>query len=236
MENIEGKTYEVEIIPKKRVLRSIARDLNLTMAVMELIDNSIDAWKRNNTGNKLVVNIKINKADDAPSIFEYADNSGGVKINNISQLFTLGDTGASEEEESIGEFGVGLKRALFSMAQAFSIESKFQGEKGFVCNVKVDSFLSDSNWKLNYTVGTSIPDGKSSIKFVNLNYEVSEKIEREIRKAIAETYSRTIANNGEVFVNNTEIIFHKFGRKIQVRFCESLKSFYYLSDYRMVKI
>ena len=213
MENIQGKNFTIEIIPKKRVLQSIARDINLNMAILELIDNSIDAWKRNNTGNKLVIAIKVTKGDKDNgklSQLDYEDNAGGIPVKKITELFTLGDTGASQYEKSIGEFGVGLKRALFSLSKEFIIESKAPQEDGFTCKVDVSSFLKDPEWKLEYSVGSSAPLEKSIIRFLGLNYEIGDKTERDFRKVIAETYSHTISNNGEIFVNNTEVTFHKF--------------------------
>ena len=89
---MKGEVIKVNVTPKKRVLRSIARDLDLTRPVLELIDNSIDAWKINNTGTKLVINIHVSKKD---SKLIFKDNAGGVSMSSISQLFTLGDTGRS---------------------------------------------------------------------------------------------------------------------------------------------
>lgn len=220
MENIQKTPIVIEITPKKRVLRSIARDLTLNMSILELIDNSIDAWKRNKTGDKLVVSIKISKGvkeDKKISQLDYEDNSGGISISKISELFTLGDSGGSENEESIGEFGVGLKRSLFSISDEFLIESKANEEEGFTCKVNVKSFINDPNWKLEYLPGTNISKGKTIVKFLGLNFEVGDKIERELRKEIAETYSHTISNNGEVFVNNQDITFHKFDEWTEFR-------------------
>lgn len=207
MEAIKSGVIKVNVTPKKRVLRSIARDIDLTRSVLELIDNSIDAWKTNNTGIKLVIDIHISKQDHK---LTFKDNSGGVPRTSIAQLFTLGDTGRAAREDSIGEFGVGLKRALFSISKDFTLDAKYSGESGFHCPVNVNKYLADDEWELVCELGTNVPEGSTLIEFTDMNFEVSDKVERELRKAIAETYVDTLTNNGEVFVNSTAVTFNKF--------------------------
>ena len=209
MEDIKSQVIKVNVTPKKRVLRSIARDLDLTRSVLELIDNSIDAWKTNNTGMKLVIDIHISKQDRK---LTFKDNSGGVPMSSISQLFTLGDTGRSAREDSIGEFGVGLKRALFSLSKDFTLDARYPEENGFHCPVNVSKYLADDEWELVCEHGTKAPEGSTIIEFIDLNFEVSDKVERELRKAIAETYVDTLTNNGEIFVNSTAVNFNKFNQ------------------------
>lgn len=209
MENMKGGVIKVNVTPKKRVLRSIARDLDLTRSVLELIDNSIDAWKTNNTGIKLVIDIHVSKKD---SKLIFKDNAGGVSMSSLSQLFTLGETGRAAREDSIGEFGVGLKRALFSLSKDFTIDARYPEEKGFHCPVNVSKYLADDEWELVCVSGATAPEGSTIIEFTDLNFEVSDKVEHELRKAIAETYVDTLINNGEIFVNSTAVSFNKFNQ------------------------
>lgn len=209
MVNMGNQIIKINVTPKKRVLRSIARDLDLTKSILELIDNSIDAWKSNKTGKKLAIDIHISKDSNT---LTYQDNSGGVPSSSISQLFTLGDTGREVREDSIGEFGVGLKRALFSISSEFKLYSRYPEEEGFHCSVDVSKYLEDDDWELVCETGSKTPEGSTTIEFNSLNFEVSDRVERELRKIIAETYVDTIPNNGEIFINSTDVVFNKFNQ------------------------
>ena len=46
MENPLSEFKKINITPKKKLLRSMATDLDFRMALFEIIDNSIDAWKK----------------------------------------------------------------------------------------------------------------------------------------------------------------------------------------------
>ncbi len=207
MENQSSYFKRINITPKKKLLRSMATDLDFRMALFEIIDNSIDAWKKNRTNTKLMIHIY---ADREHGTLTYQDNAGGVEENNIAELFTLGDNGKKNSQETIGEFGVGLKRALFFMAKRFVLESKALGEDGFRINLDVDRYFDDENWEMAYSLKTDLDEGSTRITFSAINFNMSEKVERDLRKSIAETYAYTLTNSGEIFINNTPVTFYKF--------------------------
>ena len=185
----------------------MATDLDFRMALFEIIDNSIDAWRKAQTGTKLMIHIYADREHDS---LIYTDNAGGVKENNIAELFTLGDNGSKTSQETIGEFGVGLKRALFFMAKRFVLETRAPGETGFKTDLKVDSYFNDENWEMSYVPGTDLDEGFTRITFLEMNFTLSDKVERELRKSIAETYAYSLTNNGEIFINDTSVTFYKF--------------------------
>lgn len=207
MENLSSDLKKINITPKKKLLRSMATDLDFKMALFEIIDNSIDAWKKNRRDTKLMIHIYADKENNK---LTYLDNAGGVRENNIAELFTLGDNGNKNSQETIGEFGVGLKRALFFIAKRFVIESKSLGELGFRTELDVDRYFDDENWEISYTRGNELDEGSTKITFSNFNFSFSDKVERDLRKAIAETYAYTLVSNGEIFINDVAVIFYKF--------------------------
>ncbi len=207
MENPLSEFKKINITPKKKLLRSMATDLDFRMALFEIIDNSIDAWKKNRTDTKLMIHIY---ADRERGTLTYMDNAGGVSESNIAELFTLGDNGSKTSQETIGEFGVGLKRALFFIAKKFVLESKTFNEPGFKTVLDVDRYFDDENWEMQYSLHNDLDEGSTRISFSGLNFNMSEKVERELRKGIAETYAYTLANNGEIFINESPVTFYRF--------------------------
>ena len=153
MDNSSSNLKKINITPKKRLLRSMATDLDFKMALFEIIDNSIDAWKNNGSNSKLMIHIY---ADKETSTLIYLDNAGGVKESHFAELFTLGDNGNKNSQETIGEFGVGLKRALFFLAKNFVLESKSAGEVGFRTEMDVDRYFDDENWEISYSAGSDL--------------------------------------------------------------------------------
>ena len=207
MEDALSTIKRIDITPKKKLLRSMATDLDFRMALFEIIDNSIDAWRKAQTGTKLMIHIYADRPNNS---LMYTDNAGGVKENNISELFTLGDNGSKTSQETIGEFGVGIKRALFFMAKRFVLESRAQQETGFKTELDVNSYFDDENWEMSYISGTNLDEGFTRITFSEMNFTMSEKLERDLRKNIAETYAYTLTGKGEIFINDTPVTFYKF--------------------------
>ncbi|MGP6294294.1 ATP-binding protein [Caldiplasma sukawensis] len=197
----------ISIIPKKRILRSMATDLDYKKALLEMIDNSIDSWNRTKPNQKLIINIKLDKEKNS---LYYRDNAGGVKESDIARMFTLGENSNGKDDATIGEFGVGLKRSLFVLAKKFEIRSRSPGELGFRTELDVEKYFDDENWEIIYYKGANLDEGETEFEFTELTFEFPEKAEREFRKLIAETYAYSFSNNGEIFINDNAVKFSKF--------------------------
>lgn len=105
----------------------ITRDIDLTDAIIELIDNCVDGVKRMGKEHfdSYLIDIVIDK-----DFFTIKDNCGGIDIEIAREYaFKFGrpkDTNKDENKvETTGTFGIGMKRALFKMGSHFFIESTF---------------------------------------------------------------------------------------------------------------
>lgn len=101
----------------------ITRDIVLLDAVKDLVDNCVDgarAIRASGDYRGLTVDIEITKDH-----FLIVDNCGGISVDVAQEYaFRFGRAaGAPSVHGSIGQFGVGMKRALFKMGKAFEVVS-----------------------------------------------------------------------------------------------------------------
>lgn len=122
----------------------LTRDLSIVDAINDLVDNSIDGAKRlreNGNFEGLWINIFI----DGNS-FRIEDNCGGIDIEVARKYaFRFGRPKEMPKTDfSIGQFGVGMKRAFFKLGTSFYVESKHANSE-FAIAVSIDEWLSKKN-------------------------------------------------------------------------------------------
>lgn len=116
----------------------LVRDIPLEQAVLDLVDNSIDGAKRTDAtsfeGRK--IEIQIDKGQ-----FRILDNCGGFERKLARDYaFRFGrPPGTPKTPNSIGQFGVGMKRALFKFGRHFIVRSATEKEQWAV-DVDVDKW------------------------------------------------------------------------------------------------
>ena len=121
---------KIDASPTKEFFISIlARDVNLSDAINDLVDNCIDGARRlRPDGNYSGLTIDITLQEDN---FAIIDNCGGMSYEIARDYaFKFGRAAdAPLTDGSIGKFGVGMKRALFKMGTGFQIESTSANSK-----------------------------------------------------------------------------------------------------------
>jgi len=128
---------------KEFFIHMLTRDVLLTRAIIDLVDNSIDGAHRlrgTNSFEGLWVHIEL-----SAEFFRVTDNCGGIPINIArNYAFRFGRPREAEQTPgSVGLFGVGMKRTFFKLGRAFSVSSRSRTEQ-FALNVDVDQWLRDS--------------------------------------------------------------------------------------------
>lgn len=114
--------------PNKEVVLGAWRDLDRSEALLELIDNSIDAWNRrrerypDKTAPELNVYLDI---DSQSGQLAYEDNAGGVPTDKLVNLVVPGYSETDALAASIGSYKTGGKKAIFRLATAVNITTKF---------------------------------------------------------------------------------------------------------------
>jgi len=114
--------------PTKDVVLGAWRDLNRSEAILELIDNSIDAWlQRRQTYPKKVapeLNVYVD-IDKATHQLTYEDNAGGVSVDKLQNLVVPGFSDTTPLTNTIGSYRTGGKKAIFRLAREVAVTTRY---------------------------------------------------------------------------------------------------------------
>ncbi|MBY6163263.1 ATP-binding protein [Mameliella alba] len=143
----------VDASPTKAFFCSvITRDLSLEDAIADLVDNCVDGAKRLRgsgfmlDGQKLYDGLFVELNFDKTR-FSISDNCGGIDLDVARKYaFKFGrDEGFDGTPGSVGQFGVGMKRALFKMGADFSVRTKTISDQ-YTIKVNVPDWIKDPHW------------------------------------------------------------------------------------------
>jgi DNA topoisomerase VI subunit B len=104
----------LEAIPSKRLFLSIIADYDLNRSICELVDNGLDVWVRRGKVGPITVSLILDCDQQRISV---SDDAGGLPKAELSYIVGPGQTGSSADDETIGIFGVGTKRAVVALSQ-----------------------------------------------------------------------------------------------------------------------
>lgn len=202
---------------KEFFIYMITRDLSLTDAIIELIDNCIDGVKRQ--GKDSFDNFKINIYLSKDK-FVIKDNCGGIDIIIAREYaFKFGRskkaTEDAEQIETTGTFGIGMKRALFKMGEHFYIRSTFHSS-WFELVIDVPEWaINEEEWDFKFQdfkeeIENSEDTCGTYIEVTNLypgiaNNFMSIPYKNEVIKKIQKRTSYEISKGLSIEVNNVKI-------------------------------
>lgn len=124
----KGKPTLAGAPPTKEVVLGAWRDLDRSEAILELIDNSIDAWTRrklqhpDKSAKELIIHIDI---DSDTGQLAYEDNAGGVQEEKLVNLVVPGHSETEALATTIGSYKTGGKKAIFRLASAANITTRY---------------------------------------------------------------------------------------------------------------
>jgi hypothetical protein len=174
----------VEAEPTKEFFISmLVRDIQLIPAIVDLVDNSVDGAIRllgvNADLNGVVVRLTVTEDE-----FKITDNCGGIPLD-IAKNYAFRFGRAVEmaaTPHSIGQFGVGMKRALFKLGREFEVRSSTVAD-GFVLKVNVEDWRKEKDWHFAFSsiseVGVSAADAGTSIEVGDLHEAVARDFARQ---------------------------------------------------------
>jgi hypothetical protein len=159
----------------------LTRDIPLEQAILDLVDNSVDAARGSNRDGSLDgKKIKINFNENSFSIH---DNCGGFdSVSAAKYAFRFGrPIGAGRTPHSIGQFGVGMKRALFKFGNHFNVRSSTKDDSWAV-DVDVVKWETQDKW--NFPWADFV--GDENVSTVSPGTEI---IVSALRKEVAAKFS-----------------------------------------------
>ena len=210
-------SLEIDAEPTKSFfVEMLTRDIGLEQAVLDLVDNSIDGAKglkadgdRPFEGRKVALEFSKDR-------FRIVDNCGGFS-KEVAQkyAFKFGKpSGSPRTEHSIGQFGVGMKRALFKFGHQFSVRSATPDD-AWAVDVDVLEWEIRSNWTFPWATfepndEISLVSPGTEIIVSNLRPEVANKFstkqfENSIHQLIKSKHRQFIAGGLEIKVNGSHV-------------------------------
>lgn len=101
----------------------LVRDIELMDAIADLVDNCVDGARRTRPrGDYDGLWVRVETTAES---FRIADNCGGIAVDLArNYAFRFGrPAGMPQTKHSVGQFGIGMKRALFKLGRKFTVDS-----------------------------------------------------------------------------------------------------------------
>jgi len=215
---VDKPTGSINAEPTKAFfVEMLVRDIALEQAVLDLVDNCIDGAKRLALqDNPVPFDSGSIHIDFDADHFSIRDNCGGFDVATARDYaFRFGrPPGASSTPHSIGQFGVGMKRALFKFGKHFTVRSATSDEEWAIA-VDVPAWEQTNGWEFPWadfgdreSISTAAPG--TEIIVTNLRPEVSAKFstsnfQNSIVGLIKSKHRQFISEGLEIRVNNVRI-------------------------------
>jgi hypothetical protein len=190
---------------KEFFIDMLVRDIDLIPAIIDLVDNSVDGARRvepNGNYTNLWVRLEL----EGPR-FRIADNCGGIEVDRARRYaFRFGrPEEEGQEKRSIGQFGVGMKRALFKLGEEFDIKSVTRTES-WTMHISVAEWRKQDRWEFKFDSvdhrNVAASRTGTTIEIKPLHAAVAEefglgsfraRLAEEIRRAHQESMDRGLA-------------------------------------------
>lgn len=117
---------KLSALPRKRIFVNKAQKYTADEAIFELLDNSLDRWRKSDRTRPLSVRIRFEDGGGPFSRLIYEDNAGGVTAGELTALVQAGSDNANVD--AIGTWGEGLKVAALALSQDYRILTRASGE------------------------------------------------------------------------------------------------------------
>jgi len=214
---MENRTIEASPT-KEFFIFMLTRDVLLTRAIIDLVDNCVDGARRMRpTEGYLGLEISM---EVSPEKFVVKDNCGGISIDVArNYAFRFGrPTKAPNTKHSVGQFGVGMKRTFFKLGKKIFIES-FTKTSRFTMHIDVDRWLEEDdsvgNWHFKFDEieeNIVVPDDQvgTYIEVTDLLQEPkqsfgSPNFARDLELALAQDHAIVISEGLTISLNGKNI-------------------------------
>jgi hypothetical protein len=195
----------------------LTRDIGLDDAILDLLDNCLDGAMRIADGDEVDYSRHFVKIKLAKDQFSIEDNCGGIPRDvAIKYAFKMGrepDDDRDSDTETIGMYGVGMKRAIFKMGRDAVVRTRYDND---AFEVPITSeWLEAKNWNplpINEPTTSSemLPQPGTTIIIRDLYEGVArhfgnEAFENKVRTAISEHFTMFLQWGLKVELNHKPV-------------------------------
>jgi hypothetical protein len=194
---------KMDVTPSKHIFEALIQDIDANRAISDLLDNAIDNWKIQKQSGELRIDISINQEQ-----IEIKDYSGGIDLESLPLLLMPGGTRGGGSGIR-GIWGVGSKRAIFSLGKNTTIKTRRHGGAGLVLRVDEEWFSKDQGedrWEIEYEQDSSIEEGVTTITITGIKVLIDPYTVASIKKYITKTYRDELMDRTlEIFFNGEKV-------------------------------
>jgi len=202
-----GKPDEIDARPTKRLFIDIlTRDISVKACILDLIDNSVDSYIRNEIKDRRKIKLSISKDE-----FAISDNCGGIEYNFLkTTVFRFGADILERDKPTLGIYGIGMKRAILKIGRKILMETD-DGNNYCKIDLGVNEWSESNDWKIPFEYEDSrLPPGEkpyTNIVVTDLYDSIKKKFDLDsfinsIKEAIHITYTFFITNNIDFYLND----------------------------------
>lgn len=216
---VEKRVYgTVDASPVKSFFVSmLTRDIQLSDAILDLLDNSVDGILRKKKGK--VGDDKPYKGFFAEIEFDkdsflIRDNCGGIPWSLHDYAFRMGraDPNRDDGVPTVGTYGIGMKRALFKMGEQCLIATQ-NGQDKYVVQIDPSWIKDEEKWDIPVKPdNTAMKEDGTEILIKQLHGGISsqfgtdhEAFESDLTKKIATHYAFIIDKGFAVKINGNAV-------------------------------
>lgn len=183
----------IKAFPRKKLfIEILTQDVTARTCILDLIDNSVDSYTRNNITEKRGIHISVNK-----TFCEIKDTCGGIdKDFLVNHVFRFGFEEPNKTQPTLGMYGIGLKRSIFKMGNNIRLETD---DRKFYSLMDLDVVewekKAESDWDIPFDFdGSMLKKDEwpyTTIKVTNLHDEISTKFDLDtFKNDLIETIKR----------------------------------------------
>jgi hypothetical protein len=152
----EFKYHDVEAKPVKSFfVDMLTRDIDLTDAILDLLDNCVDGVLRSLNPKSAKAKSpspysgKYAKIKFNATSFEIEDNCGGIPWDKCDYAFRMGRPKGIKEEgyKTVGTYGIGMKRAIFKLGRQCLITTQ-NGNHRYKIDISNAWIDDEDSWQL----------------------------------------------------------------------------------------
>ncbi|MFW7356807.1 MAG: ATP-binding protein [Brucella sp.] len=216
----------------------LVRDIPIEQAILDLVDNSVDGAKKmladgliEGLGGRFI-HISFNE-----EYFEIVDNCGGFdRKTAVEYAFRFGRPREFRGvPNSIGQFGIGMKRALFKFGKSFVVSSATTAEEWSI-SVDVNEWEDTDEWTFPWSDFVEDKISKESpgtrIRVNSLRSVASDKFktksfENTTLQNIKSKHRQFVGDGLQIKINGITVD----ATKLDLVFTEKLSPFVHMEDF-----
>ena len=196
---------DIDASPTKELfLDTLTKDVNITDAILDLVDNAIDGYTRHELQGRRSITLKVSK-----SWFSIRDTCGGIDVESArKEVFRFGVVKGGKH--SLGVYGIGLKRSMFKLGSIIVFRSD-DGENYFRVDIDVEKWKEQQGWNFRFSEITESLNGSFTKIFIKkLKDEVKREFQstrflNELQERISKTYHIFIKDKVDISINDIEV-------------------------------